>query len=265
MLESFLIKPFITLILVAISSSILGVFVLWKKLSYFGDALSHATLLGLIFGFIFKIDQILILMIFSCLFAFLTAYFTRNQFFNKNTIIVIISYFCVALAMVLNDIFTQNFDFNSYIFGDILTVENLDLQILILLSVVIVFYTFFAFKKILLINTNQDLARIEGIKVEYWNISFLILLSLTIALSVRFVGVFLMTALLILPAAIARIFSNSARQMMILSLAISVVISSLSFKFALDYNLTAAPAVITVFGIIFLTSLVLKRLLIFTK
>ena len=58
MIEAFLIKPFLALILITISCSLLGIFVLWKKLSYFGDALSHSILLGLVFGVIFEINQI---------------------------------------------------------------------------------------------------------------------------------------------------------------------------------------------------------------
>jgi len=259
-LEIFLIKPFFAVILIAISCSLLGVFVLWKKLSYFGDALSHSILLGLVLGAIFELDQISVLIFFAITFAFLIGFISKTRYFSKDTIIMISSYFCVAVAIILNDIWIKNFNFTSYIFGDVLTAGSEDIKALAAITLITIFYSIFAFKKILLINTSKDLAKIEGVKIELWNLSFLILLALVIALSVRIVGVFLMTALLVLPAAIARIFSLSAQKMMILSLIIATVISALSFKLASSYDLTISSAIIAIFSIIFIMSLAIKKI-----
>jgi zinc transport system permease protein len=258
-LEAFLIKPFFAIILIAISCSLLGVFVLWKKLSYFGDSLSHSILLGLVLGVIFETNQLSALIIFALIFSFFVGLISQNRYFSKDTIIVIMSYFCVALAVIANDIWIKNFYFTSYIFGDVLTVGNSEIKALIVVTIATIIYTIFAFKKILLINTNQDLAKIEGIKTEFWNLSFLFLLALVIALSVRIVGVFLMTALLILPAAIARIFSISAKQMMLLSVIIGISISAFSFKVAGNYDLTVSSTVIAIFSLLFISSLLIKK------
>jgi zinc transport system permease protein len=257
--EDLLIKPFFAVILIAISCSGFGVFVLWKKLSYFGDALSHSILLGLVIGTIFEINQLSMLIIFAFIFSLLVGFISQNRYFSKDTIIMISSYFCIAVAIILNDVWIKNFNFTSYIFGDILTVGSQDIQVLAAITVIVIFYIIFAFKKILLINSSQDLAKIEGIKTEFWNISFLILLALVIALSVRIIGVFLMTALLILPAAIARIFSSSAKQMMMLSLTIGTSVSALSFKLASNYDLTVSSTIIATFSLIFIFSLLFKK------
>lgn len=260
MLEVFLIKPFFAIVLIAISCGLFGVFVLWKKLAYFGDSLSHSILLGLALGTLTSLNQVLVLTLFAIVFALLTGLILENRYFSRDTIIAALSYFCVALAVLVNDLWIKNFNFNSYIFGDILTAGSDEIQLLAIVCSAAVFFTIFAFKKILLINVNQDLARIEGIKVELWNWLFLILLALIIALSVRIVGVFLMTALLILPAAIARIFAASARQMMVLSGIISAIISALSFKLASSYDLTISSTIIAIFAIILLGSLLFKKL-----
>lgn len=234
---------------------------LWKKLSYFGDALSHAVLLGLAFSVIFEMNQIFALIIFAIIFAALVTALSQNRFFSKDIIIMISSYFCVAIAIILNDVWIKDFNFASYIFGDVLAVSSQEIQALTVISVATIFYIIFAFKKILLININQDLARIENIKTEIWNFSFLLLLALVIALSVKIVGVFLMTALLILPAAIARIFSTSAKQMMLLSLAFGIIVSSTSFKLATSYDLTVSPVIIAIFSIIFICSISVRNFL----
>ncbi len=207
-----------------------------------------------------KQTKIFTLIIFAFIFSSLLGFATQTRYFSKDTIVMIASYFCVALAIILNDIWIKSFSFTSYIIGDVITVGNQEIRSLIMISVLAIFYTIFAFKKILLINVNEDLAKIENIKTELWKASFLILLTLIIALSVRIVGVFLMTALLVLPAAIARIFSTSPKQMIILSLLIGTTLSALSFKVATVYNLMVSSTIIVVFSLIFITSLLLRKL-----
>ncbi len=261
MIEIFLIKPFLALLLITVSCSILGIFVLWKKLAYFGEGLSHSIILGIILGAFFNSGQIITLSLFAIIFALLVEISSWNKIFSKSTLIAICSYFCIAIALILNDLLHVKMSLNSYIFGDILIVENNDLLALSVLSLISLLYYKLAFRKVLLININQDLARIEGIKINLWNLSFAILLALTIAFSVRIVGVFLMTALLILPAATARIFSKSATTMAIISLSFGIVISAASFKIADIFDLAANSTVIALFCLTFFASLTFKKLL----
>lgn len=259
MIESFLLQPFFAVILVAISCSLLGVFVLWKKLFYFGDAMSHAILLGLVLGAFFNIDQAISLTIFAIFFAFVSQLLSRTQYFSRGLIVMILSYFCIACAIIFNDLTLKDFNFNSYIFGDILSVGSLEVQYLAAIALVVIFYVIFSFKKILLINLNHDLAKISGINIEFWNISFSILLALVIAFSLQIIGIFLMTALLILPAALARLFSSSAPQMLAISLILSLTISIFAFGLAANYDLKVGSTIIACFSAIFITVLGLKK------
>jgi len=174
-IESFLLQPFFAVILVAISCSLLGVFVLWKKLFYFGDAMSHAILLGLVLGAFFNIDQAISLTIFAIFFAFVSQLLSRTQYFSRGLIVMILSYFCIACAIIFNDLTLKDFNFNSYIFGDILSVGSLEVQYLAAIALVVIFYVIFSFKKILLINLNHDLAKISGINNQLHNYSLIIL------------------------------------------------------------------------------------------
>jgi len=260
-IESFLIKPFLALTLITLSCCLLGVFVLWKRLAYFGDGLSHSILLGFTLGVIFDANQISALITFALFFAILVGLAAKNSYFSKDTIIAISSYFCISLAIILNDVFGKNINLGTYVFGDILTVGNQEIWALLAIFIITIFYVILAFRKILLININADLAKIDGIKIQFWNLSFLILLAITIALSVRIVGILLMTALLVLPAAIARIFALSAKQMLILSLIIGFFTAILSFKIADNYNLAVGSSVIATFCIIFICSLFFKKII----
>lgn len=259
MTELFLIKPFLALILTAATSSLLGVFVLWKKLSYFGDAISHSILLGAALGAVFSLNPDFALIVFAIIFALLVGFMAKNRYFSKDTIITISSYFCIALAIIINDVTGKDFDFSGYIFGDVNLVKNLDLIILAAIFIATIFFAIIAFKKVLLINLASDLAKIEGIKTNLWNTAFLILLTLTIAMSVRVVGVLLVTALLVLPAAIARLFANSAKEMLIFSLFCAIAICVPCGLAAQYYKISAGAFSILILGIIFIFGSMIKR------
>jgi zinc transport system permease protein len=256
-----LLIPTLILILIAIANSLFGVFVLWKKLAYFGDGLSHSMLLGLIIGVIFNLNQVMITVFFGLFFALLVAFLAKIKYFSKDLIIAISSYFCMALALIISDIRNKNLNFNSYIFGDILTTNFQDLIALSLITILVLVYVILAFKKLLLININEDLAKIAGINVDFWNFSFLILLSLTIALSTKIVGVFLMTALLVLPAAIARNLSSRPIIMIILSPIIGILFATIALITSFSYDFSIAPTMIFCLSIAFIFSLLIKKLI----
>jgi len=250
--------PFVAIILIAISASFLGSFVLWKKLSYYGDALSHSILLGVVIGNFFQTDQILTLIVFSIIFSLIIQFISRNNYFSKDSIVMITSYGCISLALLFID---DIHEFEEIIFGDVLEINSYQIFLLLTLSLTIIIYTILAFKKILLININKDLAKIDGIKVDFWQLSFLILLSVTVAICVKFVGVFLMTALLILPSAIARIYAKSASKMIFLSLIIAIFSSLFSFEISNLLDSKIQPTLILSLVIVFILSLALSKFL----
>jgi zinc transport system permease protein len=259
MTEAIFIKPFLALILTCAISSLLGVFVLWKKLSYFGDAISHSILLGAALGTIFNLQQDFSLIIFAIFFALLVGFMAQNRYFSKDTIITISSYFCITLAIILNDLSGKNLDFSEYIFGDLSSVESLDIVILTAILIGTIVFAILANAKILLINLAKDLATVEGINNNKWNNIFLVLLTLTVAISVKIVGILLVTALLVLPAAIARIFAKSPQQMLCFSAIIAVGFGALSSELANQLQVSLAAFTIFVFCLIFIFSLLIKN------
>ena len=223
----------------------------WKKISYFGDALSHAVLLGLALGALFGVDQILSLIVFAAIFAILVFLTMQNSHFGRDSAVMIASYFSIALAMIFNDLWIKNLDFSSYIFGDVLSSGMAEIKVLSVISLITILYVKFGLKKIMLIDLNEDLAQISGIRTKLWNLSFLILLAVVIALTTRIAGIFLTTAILVLPASIARIFAKSSVQMMVISLLIGVSNATFSFILANHYNLTVGPVIIASFCVVF--------------
>ncbi len=256
----FFLKPILTVFLIAIISGLLGVFVLWKKMAYFGDAISHSMLLAVVLSVLLKTNQNLMFLLFAGVFAIICSTILHSKIFTRDSLVMILSYCSIASAFIISDVFLPNFNFTSYIFGDLMTVSWQEVTALAILALIVVVYSFLFYKKILLINIDSDLAKIEKIKIKIINISLLTLLIITIALTLQMVGVFLITALLILPSTIARIFARSPSAMMILSLLIAIIFSLFSFKVSEIYNLTISATIVLTLIAVFLLSLFFKSI-----
>jgi zinc transport system permease protein len=256
----FFLKPILSVFLIAIISGLLGVFVMWKKMAYFGDAVSHSMLLAVVLSAFLQINQNLMFLIFAGIFALICSTILNSKIFTRDSLVMMLSYFSIALAFILCDIFLPNFNFTSYIFGDIMTVSTNEIIALAILAIIVIIYSFGFYKKILLINIDSDLAKIEKTKIKLINISFLALLIITIALTLQMVGVFLITALLILPSTIARIFAKSPLSMLFYSLIIAIIFSLSAFKISEVYNLTISATIVLTLIAVFLLSLAFKSL-----
>ncbi len=237
MLEIFFTQSFLAILFASLICCLLGVFTLWKKLFYFGDAMSHSLLFAISLGVVFNSNQTLTLIIFATIFAILAHFLAQNNRDKKSMIIAILSYFSIACAFLIDDFMPSHDDFHNFIFGDIVNISSNETVILGAILLASIIYTIFAFRKILLINLNLDLAKIQNIKTDFWNLSFLILLAVSVAVSVKIIGIFLITSLLILPAAIARFFAKSPKEMIFFSLLISFFTCIFSFALAHNYNL----------------------------
>lgn len=244
------------IILISITTASLGPYTLWQRLSYFGDALSHSVLLGVVIGSFFALNQVISIILFCIVFCWVFYLISNSKFFSKDTITMILSYFCIAFAfLVVGD----PEKLHDFIFGNLSDVTMQNMWSLLILTIISVIYAKIAFKNLLQINVNKDLAQIDGVNVKFWQVSFLIILSCIIALCVKVVGVFLMTALLVLPSAIARIFSDSAKKMVFYTYFISIIISLLSFNLSINLGYETGPVVILSFFAVFALSLILKK------
>ena len=251
--------PILAIIGISISVTLLGIFVLWNKMAYFGDALSHSSILGLSLSAPFHYNPFLGLIMFAIFFAILINFVDKKNLYSKDTVIAIVSYSAVAIGLILIAIYPQNFDFENYLFGDLALVSKIEVVSIYLLAAIISFFILFYFKKLLLTTINKDLAIIEGIKVDNLKLKFSLILALFIAFSVKIIGIFLITALLILPAAIARNFSNSPIKMILITLVIATISGLGGFFISLHFNLPASATIVGFLSAYFFIILLLKQ------
>ena len=251
-MDDFIYRALIASIGVSIIAGSLGCFVIWKRLSYFSDSISHSALLGVALGLATGLGINFGLVIVGGLFATLIVFLQQKDFWSSDAVLGIFSHISLSLGIVvLGFIGDQNTDYFSYLFGDILSITFKDIYWIFSVMVVVVFLLFINWKKLLLLTLNEELAKAEGVNKAFYELLFMFLIALAVSVSVQIVGVLLITSLLIIPPAIARIFSNSPISMIFSSMLISIISVLLGLYSSIAFDLATGPAIVITLGFFF--------------
>lgn len=240
----------------------LGSVVVWRRMAYFGDTLAHAALLGVALAVAAEQLPIVGVGFIGVLIAVVLFWLEKQRDLSTDTLLGILSHSALALGLiVLSLIQSQGFNVNlmSYLFGDLLAVSQSDLVIMYSTALVILLVFSRLLSPLISISVNEELARVDGIAVEKVRFIFMILLALVIAVALKVVGILLITALLIIPAATARLYSKSPRQMVVVSVIISAATVVLGLYSSLGWDLPAGPAIVVAASCMFFVSRVIMR------
>jgi zinc transport system permease protein len=145
----------------------------------------------------------------------------------------------------------QNTDYFSYLFGDILSISTSDIYWIFFVAIIVVSILVMNWKKLLLLTLNEELAKAEGINKILYDLLFMFLIALAVSVSVQIVGVLLITSLLIIPPAIARVFSNSPLSMIVISMIVSISSVLMGLYFSIDFDLATGPTIVITLGTLF--------------
>ena len=244
---------------VALISGPLGAFMVWQRLAYFGDTLAHASLLGISLSLAFHFNMSLGILMVALMVAFFLVSFQRKTWLASDTVLGILAHSCLALGLVaLNWVKGPQIDVLSYLYGDILSVSRQDITMIYGGAIFILGSMTFIWRALLSATVNSELARVEGVAVQRVRLIYMSLLALVIALSIKIVGVLLMTALLIIPAATARRFSSTPEQLAVIASLVGGVSIIAGLGLSLYADWPAGPAVVCIAALLFVLSL-LKR------
>ena len=237
---------------VSLIAGSLGCFVIWKRLSYFSDSISHSALLGVALGLATGLGINLGLVIVGGLFAALIVVLQQKDFWSSDAVLGIFSHISLSLGIVvLGIIGNQNTDYFAYLFGDILSITTKDLYWIFSVEVIVISILVFNWKKLLLLTLNEELAKAEGINKLFYDLLFMFLIALAVSVSVQIVGVLLITSLLIIPPAIARVISNSPVVMIFSSMVVSISSVLAGLYFSIDFDLATGPTIVITLGALF--------------
>ena len=231
----------------------LGSFIVWRRMSYFGDTLAHSALLGIALGLITDSNPQLSI-IFSCLlFAFILTLLDRRPSLSTDALLGILAHSSLALGIVVLALADSvRVDLEAYLFGALLTIGNADLIWILLVSTVVTIVLYWFWNDFVSITVHSEIAEIEGANVKRLNLILVLLIALTIAVSMKIVGVLLITSLLIIPPAAARSLASTPEQMAVKASLVGSVSVVLGLISAFYFDVPVGPSIVVVATLIFL-------------
>lgn len=217
----------------------IGIFLVLRRYSMIGDALSHASLAGVTLGLVSGQNPILGAFIFTSICGALIE-FLRN-YFKKYTdlILSIVLALSVGIAITLISSGRLQANANAFIFGSILTVTRFDMLMVLILSALSVLTLVLLYHQMIYIAYDEEAAKVAGVKVGLINYVFSILVAATISVSIQIVGVLVLSSMIALPVATALQLEKSFRTTLIFSIGFSII--DIMAGLFISYYLNVAP------------------------
>ena len=256
MLDDFFIRALIAGIGVALVTGPLGCFVVWRRLSYFGDTLSHSALLGVTIAYSFELNIALSVFIISSVVALILIQLQKKTNLPGDALLGLLAHSSLAVGLVVIGFLTFiRFDIMGLLFGDILAVTTNDLIIIWTGGALILCVLKLIWKPLFASTVNYELAEAEGLNPDRSKAIFTILMAAVIAISIKMVGLLLITGMLIIPAAMARNISDSPKKMVLYSIIGGLLSVILGLFSSLEFNTSSGPSIIMAALVLFILSL----------
>ena len=243
----FIIYPLLAGIALAFITGPLGCFVVWKRMSYFGDTLSHSALLGIALALYTKIHISAGIIVVGCVIAVSLFYLEKQKKLSTDTLLGILSHGSLALGIISISFYSsERINLQGFLFGDFLTINASEAAVIAGLAIVITAAITRFWKPLLAVTTDEDLAKVEGRNVDFYKLLLFLSIAVVIGASINVVGVLLISALLIIPSATSRKLASSPEAMVVVSSFISIVSIVLGLLFSLYIDTPPGPSVILV-------------------
>ncbi|TWH76228.1 zinc transport system permease protein [Azomonas agilis] len=213
-MPEFLVNALIAGLVLALVAGPLGSFVVWRRMAYFGDTLSHAALFGVALGLLLDISPMLAVTLGCVLLAVVLVLLQQRQPLASDTLLGILAHSTLSLGLVTLSFMREiRIDLMGYLFGDLLAVTSDDLLWMLGGSLLVLVLLLYLWRPLLAITVHEELARVEGVPVVAVRLAFMLLIAVVIAVAMKIVGVLLITSLLIIPAAAAQRHARTPEQM----------------------------------------------------
>ena len=267
MFDDFIVRAFAAGIGLAFITGPLGCFIVWRRLSYFGDTIAHSALLGVVIAYALDFNLIIAVFVVSCLLALSLLFLQRRTNLPDDALLGLLAHSVLAIGLVLLGILSFiRIDLMGLLFGDILSVNVTDLLFVWIGGSIVLIVLVLIWRPLFAGTVNLELAKAEGLNPDLANAIFTLLIASVIAISIKIVGILLITGLLIIPASASRNLSSTPIQMAIISSIIGLASVVLGIQTSMIWNTPTGPTILTItLGVFILTLLPLKKLLISKK
>jgi zinc transport system permease protein len=255
-------------ILMGFWGGLLGSFVTLRQLSFFSHAVGHSALVGIVLGILLKLNPTWMLLPFTLVFGIVVLYLIDQTDLASDNILNVVLSGTLAIGIILSS-FIRGYrgGLMNVLFGDILAIDNTDLVLTSLLLVSGSIYLLSTLQQQILLTLNLAVAKVQGIPVQFHRYLFVVLLSLTVALATKAIGILLVNAFLVIPASAAKLLSQQFTRFLILSILIGVASSivGIFISASTQPNWPSGPSIVLVQFLIFLTGIGIERWQIRTK
>ncbi|MFS2125040.1 metal ABC transporter permease, partial [Pseudomonas sp. Pseusp97] len=191
-MADFLLNALLAGLALAVVAGPLGSFVVWRRMAYFGDTLSHAALLGVALGFLLDVSPTLAVTVGCVLLAVLLVTLQQRQPLAADTLLGILAHSTLSLGLVTLSFMKEvRVDLMAYLFGDLLAVSHTDLLWIVAGSALVLGLIGWLWRPLLAITVHEELARVEGLPVTAIRLALMLLIAIVIAVAMKIVGVLL--------------------------------------------------------------------------
>ena len=256
MLDDFFTRAVVAGVGVALVAGPLGCFIVWRRLAYFGDTLSHSALLGVALAFLFEVNITLAVFMVAATVSIALLLLQRRATLSSDALLGLLAHSTLALGLVVLAFMTWiRIDLMGFLFGDILAVSKLDIAVIWAGGALVIAVLVMIWRPLFAGTVSLELAEAEGMRPERANLIFILLLATVIAIAMKIVGVLLITAMLLIPAATARRFASSPEQMAVIAAVIGVIAVIGGLFGSLEWDTPTGPSIVVAALLLFVLSL----------
>lgn len=248
---TFMNYAFLVSIFIAILCPLIGIFLVLRKYAFIGDTLSHASLAGVTIALTVSIEPLLGAFIFTAICGLLIESLRSKLKNNSDLVLSVILTFSVGVAITLISSGVARGNAEAYLFGSVLTVSTVDIIAVVVLSFLAIITFAIKHKELLFVIVDEDLAKVAGVPVKIINYIFSLLVSVTVAIAIKIVGMMVLGSLLTMPVAAALQFKKGFKMTLLLSIFFSIieVLGGLIFSYYFDF---APGGIVAIFSVLVL-------------
>ncbi|AQY50860.1 manganese ABC transporter permease [Listeria weihenstephanensis FSL R9-0317] len=254
----FLQKALLTSVVVGVVSGVIGSFIILRGMSLMGDAISHAVLPGVAISYMMGINFFLGATAFGIMAALGIGFVNQNSRIKNDTAIGIVFSSFFALGIIMISLAQSSTDLYHILFGNVLAVRSSDMWITFGIGALVILLVGLFYKELLVSSFDPTMAESYGLKVRMLHYFLMTLLTLVTVASLQTVGIILVVAMLITPAATAYLLTNRLSVMLFLAAGFGAVSAVIGLYFSYIYNLASGASIVlaatALFIIVFLFS-----------
>ncbi|MBB3566503.1 zinc ABC transporter permease subunit ZnuB [Rhizobium sp. BK491] len=256
MFDDFFLRAVVAGVGLALTTGPLGCFIIWRRMAYFGDTISHSALLGVALSLLFQLNVTLSVFAVAALVSILLLFLQRRQALSADALLGILSHATLAIGLVIVAFMSWvRIDLIAFLFGDILAVTQSDIAVIWGGGIFVLAAIAWLWRPLLASTVNPELAEAEGLRPERARLFFMLLMAVVIAIAMKIVGILLITALLIIPAATARRFAATPETMAIFASLLGAIAVVGGLFGSLRYDTPSGPSIVVAALVLFIISL----------